>query len=89
MVGGRWALCGTAASHIGPLTRLLNAEAESSQMDEGAVALAAVALVHRRALRDPPSQCLPAPPLRIRDVPVPLTAEEARGRATQRMPRCA
>ena len=39
--------------------------------------MACVALVHRRTLRDPPSRCLPAPPLRSQEVPVALSAEEA------------
>ena len=50
---------------------------EVTPLDEDASALAAVALVHRRTLRDPPSQCLPTPPLRSRDLAVELSADEA------------
>ena len=39
---------------------------------------AAAVLVHRRTLGDPPSRCLPAPPLRARELAVPLTSMEAR-----------
>ena len=70
-----WALCGTAAAHVGAIASLLLFDEPPE--GEDARAMATVALVHRRALRDPPSRCLPAPPLRSQDVPVALSADEA------------
>lgn len=70
-----WALCGTAAAHAEAIASLLLFDEPPA--GEDARAIATVALVHRRALRDPPSRCLPAPPLRSQDVPVALSADEA------------
>lgn len=71
-----WALCGTASEHVSEITQLLLCQ-QPAPLDEEALSLAAIALVHARTVRDPPSSCLPTPPLRSQDVPVALTAAEA------------